>query len=1406
MTDLLATLASYLPAHVVRRLARDPAPPTEPGSDTFPAAVLFADISGFTALTEHLAQRGPSGAEDLTRLLNASFGHLIDLVLQHGGDIVKFAGDGLLAIWPADAPTDASPGAGQPTASGHSPVETQPAAHATLATATLRAAQCALAIHPALHSVADAEGARLALRVSLGAGTITAAHLGGMYGRWEFVVTGTPLIQMSRAERAAQPGQVVLSPEAWDLVRDRCAGQPIADDAIRLDAVHARVPLLNADLPDLTPAMSAAMRAFIPAAILARLNAGQTEWIAELRRVTIIFINLLNTQDMSIGEHGQTIMHALQTALYRYEGSVTRLGVDDKGPTMMAALGLPPLAHEDDAVRGVCAALDMRSALRDVGVRCAIGITTGQVFCGAVGSTRRREYTMMGDVVNLAARLMQAAADAILCDAATYQAACAHLAFEPLPSIRVKGKAHPITVYRPLGQTALRDRPQTPLIGRTAELNLLIDQVHELLDGGGGAVVVVEGEAGIGKSRLIDELRRRARAREVTILLGAGSAVEQSTPYHAWRDMFSHILALQGSSDPDARRQRVRAHLQSTPELLAHAPLLNAVLPLDLPENDSTAQMTGQVRADNTRNLLLELLQAAVGAAPTLLILEDAHWLDSASWTLALAVSQRVFPLLCVLVTRPLVDPVPAGYQHLLHDSSTRVIRLDALSTHETVQLVCQRLGVHSLPEPVAALIRDKAQGNPFFSEELAYALRDASLITVVAGECHIPADTGELRAVNLPDTVQGVITSRIDRLAPPQQLTLKVASVIGRIFAFYTLRDIYPIAEDRARLAEHLAQLHNLELTPLHTPEPQLAYIFKHTITQEAAYNLMLFAQRRDLHRAVAEWYEQQSADDSAALYPLLAHHWSKAEVPAKTIAYLAKAGEQALRAGSYQEAVNFFSTVLGLDERAESGMPAGQHSSVSMIRLSSTRRQQARWERLLGEACFGLGKLVESRAHLQRAVALLGQPVFTARRRLAGALAKQVLRQVAHRVWPQRFFGRAHADQGLLHETIRAYRLLGQLAYFANEPLLSLYAGLRTLNLAEMAGPSPELARAYANICIPATIVPSLADTYSRRARALAKQLDDLPSLAHVLMITGLYNNGIGRWAPARENLERAVELHEQLGDWRGWGDSLTGLALVAYFQGQFTRSVQLFARTSTSPHISGNQEHQAWGLNGIAMNGLRLGQIDEAVTLLETAQGLIPRYADRVTETLNYGVLAVARLRQGEVEPARQAAEAAMRRTARRFAFSFAAFDGYAAVAEVFLALWESGQEQPPHTRRQLAHRARQACNTLLYRYAWIFPIGRPRAYLYQGLHAWLAGNPSRAQRMWQHSLAAAVRLALPYEQGLAHYELGRHTTGVERLLHLGQAHAIFEQLGAADDLARTRAALGSDATTVSSRRHS
>jgi len=1366
MPASLEPLSRYIPALIARQLNHSPAPLQHPLAEQFDAAVLFVDISGFTALTEQLAQRGPAGAEELSRLLNAFFTQLTDLIFAHGGDVVKFAGDALLALWPGE-----------------------------LSEATRRATQCALAVQAALHNY-PAENHTLRMKVGVSAGHLAAFYIGGTHGRWEFVLTGEPLAQVGHAEAQAQPGEVILSPEAWGLIQTQFAGEPLPTGAVRAQDVVQTLPPQVALSITINPEAEAALWTYLPGAIRARLAAQQSEWLTELRRVTVVFLNLPDLNHTTPLEQAQNIMLALQAALYRYEGSVNKISIDDKGSTLVAALGLPPLAHEDDPARGVRAAHGMQTALRALGARCAIGVTTGRVFCGTVGSDRRCEYTILGDIVNLAARLMQAAlhhpTSALLCDAATAEAAAHQLAFAPLPALTVKGKAEPVAVFQPLAETRATLRAKTALVGRAAEQAQIAQQLSAL-NAGESSHLIIEGEAGIGKSRLVEALVEQARALGMTVLHGVGDAVEKATPYHAWRGVFAQLFGLDAlNTTLEQQRQKVLAHLtQAHPDQFAHAPLLNAVLPLDLPQNDFTASLPNEGRANFTRELLLLLLREPARAGQLVVILEDVHWLDSRSWALVGYVAREIQPLMLALATRPIPEPLPREYQQFQPTAHTLALR--ALPPDEIEQLLARRLGVSHLPAPVLELIRAKAEGHPFFSEELLYALRDANLIVVTNDECRLAAGVN-LSAVHFPDTVQGVITSRIDRLTPQQQLALKVASVIGRVFAYRTLQAVYPIETDKSQLPADLTALERLDLTPLETPPPQLEYIFKHIITQEVAYNLMTFAQRRQLHMAVVAWYEQTFADDLTPFYPLLAQHWIQvvnattatepleARWMQKAMDYVEQAAEQALRNSANVEVVSLLNHLLTWRQRP-------QWAAVAETR-------SAHWEYLLGEAHLALGQIAQSETHFLRTAALLGYPEPPHAWRTLSFLW-QATQAISSLVWKPSPSADPKQRSRLAQAAMTYTRLLLVISYTGDMPRTS-YASVHAMNLASWAGVSPILARAEATLCIGIGSVGlhSLAERYCQQAVARAAADADPMSKATVDELSALYLASAGQLASAEKLLRQAADLFEQVGNLRGQNESQHVLVGVYTQQGRLAEGLALAEQVMTLAKRRQDSQMVLHGLCEMIEAGLPATlSLARAQTLLEEVRDQPFTSSDKLWV---WGLLCLIYTRQAAWESAAQAAQIAIDLIQASTFVSFYILDAYNGPAEFFLSLWEHQLTDPTFAplrpTAELQQQAR-AYSRRLQGLMWPFPATVPQVQRYQGWYEWLMGKPRQALDCWQKSLTHAQKFGMPLEEGWTHFEIGRHlpTSDPARAEHLQRAMELFKQCGAENDLRRVEGLL-------------
>lgn len=1375
-TSPIPVLQSYVPDPIVRQLAAGQPPTLAPAYDEWAAAGLLVDISGFTRLTETLAVRGVAGAEELSHILNRYFDQMIAIITGHGGQIVHFVGDAVIVAWPETA-TPSLPEAGR------------------------RALHCAWQLEATLDGYAVQPGMLLHIKCLVTAGQVRATSVGGLRERWQYLLAGEMVEQIGRVAAWATAGEVVVSGEAWALAGDAVKGEQLADGVMRLQEIKELRPLPLPSPLSLPPESEEYLRRYVPHYVQHNLSASRHGWLAELRRLTILFLKL----DIDYDQPGaiatlQRAVTAVQELLYRYEGHWTRIVVDEKGTYLLMVLGLPPFTHENDPLRGVQFGLALSPALAALGVQGALGITTGRVFCGEQGNETRREYTFLGDVVNLSARLMSAAATmgndvgvTALCDKTTYQATARSITYHTVPPLSLKGKAAPVTVYQPQTtiQPGLANRQemaaQWPLLGRSQELALVQQHIEALITRGEDGLLLVEGEAGIGKSHLVETALQTAIRQEAPIWYVAAEAIEQHTPYHAWRPLFISLLGLEheGRLDVSGVQQFLVDRLAESPALLPLLPLLNPLLPVDLPDTAVTSQMTQENRADNTRDLLLTLLQQqSQPNQPHILLVEDSQWLDSASWQLVAAARNQIHPLLVLLTARPLMlqtSDLPDEARLLLNSATTHTLRLEPLGSNAALELVQQRLGVASLPESVANLIQRTAEGHPFFSEEIAYALRDEGYIVVADGRCRV---TGDLQKINFPTTIEGVITTRISRLTTEQQLTVKVASVIGRIFALHLLADIYPIPDERDQVSLYVSDLDRLKITPFYTTDPEVSYIFRHVLSREVAYNLMLYAQRQQMHQAIGQWYEIALADDLSSIYPLLAYHWhlaaslgpGDAQTVRRAIEYLDKAGMQALHNGAMREAAQFFGNLLALLKQLPADSPVRQ--GISWL-------QEGIWNRFMGQALLQSGRSDASIPYLEQALILLGLPVHESASRLALGTVGQYGIQALHRFFPRRYLQAKAVETERLVTAAYVYDYLAEAYFNASQTVSAIYYSICRLNVAELANPSPQLG-AYASISMTMGLLTlgSLADKYAELALAAAAEMDDLPTRGLTMLRVGTHYMGYCQWEKARQLGAEIRAICEQLNDAQ-LGATNGGLeGAVARFTGRFQES-NAFARQGLAySQRSGNQLHDTWNLKQLMENALALGELDEALRIgLETVE-ILREYSNDLVEISVYGTLALLYWRMGEQRLAYETAVKGANMIANTLPIAFISQPGHCGVPEVLLRLQEAGYAAP-----ELPAQAAQAMKGLKA-YARSFPIARPYLHLCLGLEAWLAGKPDKAYKAWRKGIAVATRQEMPYPHGLLLSEYGRRLppAHAERTAVLEKAAQIFTELGCRYDLAR------------------
>jgi class 3 adenylate cyclase len=403
-----------------------------PHEERADVALLFLDLTGFTRLTEEHARRGRAGAESFADLLDRLFGRVGVLVAQNGGDLLTVAGDAALAMFP--------------TSKAVAPLE-----------AVRRAAACALAIQRELAARPIERLSELRLRAGVSYGEVRLLELGGVRGRWESLVVGAPLVDVTAAAAAAPPGSVLASASAALALDGQASLRPELFGRARVESV-ATSTIAIAPRPPVDESSLPLVERHVPSVVVERVRAGQLDWLAEIRIATLVFVNLpdLDPDRASLARLDAAV-RALQSWAFECDAEIYDCAVDDKGTTFILAFGVPPHAHADDPARGVLAALAIQRSLAALDVTTSVGVTTGRVFSGVFGTAVRAHYTLRGPSVNLAARLMLLRRGDLLCDAPTAHAAGARLEFAQLAPARVKGREHPVELRRPRCATCVRD-------------------------------------------------------------------------------------------------------------------------------------------------------------------------------------------------------------------------------------------------------------------------------------------------------------------------------------------------------------------------------------------------------------------------------------------------------------------------------------------------------------------------------------------------------------------------------------------------------------------------------------------------------------------------------------------------------------------------------------------------------------------------------------------------------------------------------------------------------------------------------------------------------------------------------------------------------------------------------------
>lgn len=1110
-------LASFIPPDRRRALAQGETLP-----DRAIGAVLFADVSGFTPLTEAMTRMlgARRGAEELTAALNRVYQVLLAEIEQRGGSVVTFAGDAALCWFPGalDAAVD-----------------------------------CAFALQHAMKQFAavqlpDRTTTALAIKVTVAYGSVRRFVVGDPTIRRIDVLAGNAVVRTATAEHLAGPGEILVDHTVATALDSSLSIVEWRTDPLTRENFAVpdplRAPLLN--LPPLSPTadpISAALspeilQPYLLPAVFARIQAEGEIFLTELRPVVAMFVRFQGIDfevDDAAGEKLDVFIRRVQQILARYDGSLLELTIGDKGSYFYAAFGAPH-AHEDDARRAVLAAREMFPLCSEIGFiePLQIGLSQGVMRVGGYGSGTRRMYGAQGDEVNLAARLMlEAVPGTVLVSGRIQKAVSNEFDLEPLAPIRIKGKTDPLLpfVVQGLRNTRVQQMQEAyyalPMIGRESEYALLQERLQSARRGE-GQIVGVTARAGMGKSRLTAEMIRAVRRQGGSSYGGECQSFGTNISYLPWTPIWRAFFGLDANMPPRRQVRALESELQDlVPERVDALPLLGAVLNLPIPENDFTRALEPEFRKSALHALLLDCVRAAAREADAeqqalLFVIEDVHWIDPASRELMqeLALSLETLPVLLLLNYRP-PEIETEQLPRVRELPNFTEIRLSELNSIQSEGLIRAKLAQHT-PESLGAVpaelverVSAQAQGNPFYIEQLLDYMHDRGINF---------RDPQGFAEIELPSTLYRLVLSRMDQLNEMHQLTLKTASIIGRWFPLGHLCGYFPRVGSSAKVQAELALLQNYDLIVAEQPEPDPAYLFKHMVTHQVAYESLAYETRETLHETYARFLETQG--DPARVLDLVAYHYDRSRNLEKRREFLRRAGEAAAARFSNTEAVDYLSRALAIAPENDAGeryalLSAREH----VFDVQGEReRQQADLAELVQVA-----QRLDDPSERLRVVVKQG---WLAERITDHAAANEVVTELRAQLERESFAPAAHAELELETELLTGVIHWQQGNGMAARPHFE-----RAL----------QVARASENRVGQARALSLLGSVYREAgdfARAEQYYLEQLPLAREIGDVRRVWSalNNLGLIAHARDEMDAAVSLYtEALAQVREIGDRL-------------------------------------------------------------------------------------------------------------------------------------------------------------------------------------------------------------------------------------------------------------------------
>jgi class 3 adenylate cyclase/tetratricopeptide (TPR) repeat protein len=1129
-----ARLQPFLPRLTLDWLADDP-------SRTWRAvdgSMVFVDISGFTKLSEKLAKAGKVGAEQMADAINHCFTELLAVAYEENGSLLKFGGDALLLLFEGG---EAQEHVG-------------------------RAVRAAAGMRKRLREVGKIETERgtVGLRMSVGVHTGTFHFFLVGESHRELLIAGPGASGVVEMEGTADAGEIVVSTAIASMLPRRCVGAPKGPGFLLRSAPVGEPPGLVAVIPSVEDDL---IRGCVPVATREQLLAGTSD--PEHRQASVAFLHFDGTDELLMGEGPDVVAEALHELVRDVQAAVDELqvcflstDVDHDGGKIILTAGVPRAVGEDEE-RMLLALRKIADRERRLPLR--IGVNHGPLFSGDIGPTYRRTYTVMGDTVNLAARVMSKAPPGdVYATETVLDRSATRFEVTEIEPFMVKGKAKPVHAWAVGAAVGSRAREEVQarrlsLVGRDAEVQVL-QELAERARQGEGQLVEIVGEPGIGKSRLLEELAERAS--DLRLLHATAEAYTSSTPYATWRELLRELLDV-GWEDPDEIvEQRLRAVIQARdPDLLPWLPLLANAVDIDVPSTPEVDEIAAEFRRPKLHEVMSRFLRVALGS-PTLIQIEDGHLMDPASAELLGSLTTGLEGRAWLIAVARRESGSAFSAQEGDH---VRKLEMSPLSAEATREMVLAATESAPLLPHDEQLVAERSGGNPQFLLDLVRAMEAGSM---------------------LPDSVEAAATARIDSLSPSDRALVRRASVFGVSFHPRHIGDVLdaggspPEAETWERLGEFFEDDGDGFLR------------FRRAVVRDAAYEGLPFRTRRSLHRSVAERVESEAADEDEVADVLSLHFFLAADHE-RAYRYAGKAADRAASRFAVEEAAHLYQRAIDASRRLQDD----RSSEVVQlyVRLIDVLRDAGDFRRA-ADACSvarrycGPDRVTEAGLLLRRSrmEARLGGYsralwwATRARTVLADTEGREA-RSMEARV--ASFYAVVLERMGRVTECARW--------------------GTRAAEEAEAAGDRRALAEAYDTLDTLNLDLGRPTGEHWRRASQIFEELGDLKEQVRILSNSGVGSYAEGRWDEAMSLYERSREVGLRIGDVVGSAADLMNLSEILLERGSIGEAERHLRESLRVMRASGDGYFIAACLCYLGRATARSGRPKEALELYAEAE---------------------------------------------------------------------------------------------------------------------------------------------------------------------------------------------------------